>query len=165
MKPFQFSFLVGICICSFFFCHSGHVHASCSFTASFTGNSVVASGDTVTYASTSVSGHYYHWVVSSGTLLSGTGTNSIKVYWPTPGSGMVILVDSTASCKDSAKMTIKIWLSARTLMASSYLLNGYAFASGGRWYVTQNLGSQAGSAWKKYQIDRLNKARVKKKGK
>ncbi|MCK7533513.1 MAG: hypothetical protein MZV63_22010 [Marinilabiliales bacterium] len=47
-------------------------------------NSVCPNAAGVTYSTPNIAGHNYTWVVTSGTIASGQGTNSITVNWGAP---------------------------------------------------------------------------------
>lgn len=61
----------------------------------------VCTGNTATYSTTTTAGHTYTWVVNGGSIVSGQGTSSISVLWPTAGPGDVMVTDSvnTTGCK------------------------------------------------------------------
>jgi len=141
-------------IVSFLFLENTQTRA-CSFTSAFSGDTMLCAGTSVNYLSKKVSGHYYRWVLSGGTLISGKGTDSIIVNWPVPGTGSVELVDSTSSCKDSVTKNIYIGLTSAVLTAAAWNVEGSASApSSGRTYtLTSNVGNQYSAAWNTFQID------------
>jgi PKD repeat protein len=132
--------------------------AGCSFTVAFSGDTMVCSGTTVNYVTTSVTGHYYRWVVQGGSISSGQGTNSVYVLWSSPVTGLIRLVDSTLLCKDSLAYKVKVELSAGTLSAGTYALSGTSVSTSGKTYtLTVNPGNpQNAAGWNNYQIS-LNK--------
>jgi PKD repeat protein len=145
-------------ICSLALLSSKTGASGCSFKPSFSGDTMICSGTTVNYTTTSVLGHYYRWVVQGGSISSGQGTNSVYVLWAKPVTGLIRLVDSTLLCKDSLAYKVKVELSAATLAAGTYQAVGtYSSVSGKTNTVTINSsGSQAGAVWNNFQIS-LNK--------
>jgi hypothetical protein len=76
--------------------------------ASISGSSSVCALNSQTYTAGST-GNTYKWIVTGGTITSGSGTNSINVNWNTSGSGSVKLVETNgSSCKDSTTTIITI---------------------------------------------------------
>jgi gliding motility-associated-like protein len=53
------------------------------------GNDLLCQLDTATYSVPNVPGHTYDWSVTGGAIVSFTVSNSIDVYWYTPGAGSV----------------------------------------------------------------------------
>ena len=128
----------------------------CTFSASFTGTTYVCPGTSVNYLSKLTINHYYRWVVTGGTIVSGQRTDSLWVNWPTPGTWSVKFFDSTLTCKDSVTKTIYVGLSSPVLTGGSYSLQGKATSSGKKVTMTDNNGSESSAAWNNYRIN-LNK--------
>ena len=154
MKTFQL-ILSGIFTSVFLFLNASHSEA-CTFSASFSGSTMVCAGNSVTYQTTSTSGHHYRWVVTGGTVVSGAGTYSLVVNWPTPGNWSVALYDSTSTCKDSTIKKIKVGLNSAVLTAAPLNAAGSASVSGRTATITTASGNENGAAWNPYSID-LNK--------
>ena len=117
---------------------------------------MVCAGNSVTYQTTSTSGHHYRWVVTGGTVVSGAGTYSLVVNWPTPGNWSVALFDSTSTCKDSTIKKIKVGLNSAVLTAAPLNAVGSASVSGRTATITTASGNENGATWNPYSID-LNK--------
>lgn len=79
-------------------------------TPSVTGNITVCAGDTDVYSTTNTSGNSYSWVVLNGSIVSGSGTNSVKVVWNSKSSGRISVIEKAGatSCQDSSFKTITI---------------------------------------------------------
>ncbi len=58
------------------------------------GPSQVCINDTTSFFSVTPSVGNYSWTVTGGTILSGQGTDSIRIQWSAPGSGTVDVVDT-----------------------------------------------------------------------
>jgi len=129
---------------------------ACSFNASFTGDTMVCAGTSFNYLSKLTSGHYYRWAVNGGTIVFGQGTDSLWVFWPTPGTGSVELFDSTSSCTDSLTLTIHVGLSNYALTEAGFTVVGKATASGKSATLTDGGGNENSGAWNNYRIN-LNK--------
>src|SRR5438067_12106124 len=74
---------------------------ACTYKASFTGDSMVCSGNSGSYKTTKTTSHYYRWAAKGGGIVSGQGTSAITVFWPDVLTGKVTLFDSTTGCVDS----------------------------------------------------------------
>jgi PKD domain/PKD-like domain/Secretion system C-terminal sorting domain len=66
--------------------------------------SVCANQTGVTYSTPNVVGNFYNWTVAGGTIVSGTGTNSITVDWGIAGTGTVNVTEfiTLSGCAISA---------------------------------------------------------------
>ncbi len=63
----------------------------------------VCGGDTQTYSTVSVTGvSFYNWVVTGAAIVSGQGTNSIRVVFPGGYTSATVKVQATTSCASSA---------------------------------------------------------------
>ena len=130
---------------------------ACTFKASFSGDTALCAGTSINYLSKLTSGHHYRWVVSNGTVVSGKGTDSIIVYWPSPGTGTVKLIDSTSACKDSLTKTIQIGLTTAVLSGALYNMEGGTTLSGKTYSLTQfGTAHEYSAVWNQNQIN-LNK--------
>ena len=130
---------------------------ACSFTASFSGDTMVCAGISSNYLTKPITGHYYRWVVKGGIIVSGQGKDSLWVNWSTPGIGTVKLIDSTSSCKDSLTRPIQIELTSASLTAAQYNMEGGTSVSGSLYTLTQyGTANEYSAAWNQYMIN-LNK--------
>ncbi len=154
MKTLQLT-LSGIFTSLFLFLNASSSEA-CSFTASFSGSTMICAGSSVNYQTTSATGHHYRWVVSGGNVVSGAGTYSLIVNWPTAGTWSLELFDSTITCKDSITKIIKVGLNSATLTGASYNAIGSASTSGRTVTLTNGGGSENAAGWNQYSIN-LNK--------
>ncbi len=59
-----------------------------------TGKQTVCAGENVVYSTPSNTGRSYIWNVNSGSIVSGQGTSTITVLWPSAGSAFVNVKDS-----------------------------------------------------------------------
>lgn len=62
-----------------------------------TGPVTICAGTSAQYATPPASGHIFRWKVTGGTILSGQGTSSINVVWPSAIDGKVYVRDSIPS--------------------------------------------------------------------
>jgi PKD repeat protein len=147
-KPLLLFCLFGI----YFLINTSGVQA-CSFKASFYGDTMVCSGSSSNYYTVPTPAHYYRWVVSGGSIVSGAGTYSVYALWSTPGTYSIMLVDSTSGCKDSVKLKIKAGVSAYAILANSYALLSNATSSGGLYTMSTNGVTGNGAAWNKQTIN------------
>ena len=60
------------------------------------GPAQVCINDTSSYFTVSPSGGNYTWTISGGTILSGQGTDSIRIQWSAVGLGTIDVVDTNA---------------------------------------------------------------------
>lgn len=60
-----------------------------------TGLSLVCKNTQSVYATIDYPGHNYHWTVSGGVVVSGSGTSQITVLWELPGNGTVAVTETT----------------------------------------------------------------------
>ena len=70
-----------------------------------TGAANVSSGQTVFYSVNNQPFVNYVWNVSGGTIISGQGTDSVKIHWNNAGVGAISI---TADCGDTTSKTISI---------------------------------------------------------
>lgn len=137
--------------------HFAQAKPGCPANASFTGDFKICSGNTGTYIGTKTSGHYYHWKVIGGNIVSGQGTDTLSVNWPDALNGTVELIDSvSSSCMDSLKKSVNVGLTSAELAASGYVTLGNASASGKTYTITSNVGSQVSAVWNKSRISLYN---------
>ena len=149
--------IIGI-IALFFILTSTQSNA-CTYSAAFSGPTMICAGTSVNYLSKLTAGHYYRWMLNGGTIIYGAGTDSIIVNWPAPGTGSVELFDSTSTCVSTITKTIQVGLSSVVLTQAAYNIEGSATAplSGRIYTLTQDgKGSESAAAWNNYRIN-LNK--------
>jgi hypothetical protein len=65
----------------------------------------VCQGSTIVYSTPEVPGHSYAWSTGGGIIIGGQGTSSVSVRWGTGSSGIIDLVETSASgrCRTVAK--------------------------------------------------------------
>ncbi len=65
-------------------------------TSAITGTANVCISDSGTFTVTNTSGSTYAWTVNGGNLISGDGTNTINVNWPTTGNATVSIIETNS---------------------------------------------------------------------
>jgi len=165
MKGFKLTMLLAL-LSGLFLLLSSTATKACTFKASYSGDTMVCSGNSVTYSTPPTPTHYYRWVVQGGAIVSTSGSYSITVYWASPGTGLVRLIDSINGCKDSLSHKIHVTLSNATLSASTYTPNFNAAGgaatvfkptvSGTTWTMTNGTGNEYTDLWNNSQIS-MNK--------
>jgi PKD repeat protein len=63
-------------------------------TPSISGSTIVCSGSSATYTTTTNTGHAYFWVITGGAITSGQGSASINVVWGASGLGTLAVTDT-----------------------------------------------------------------------
>jgi len=103
-----------------------------------TGRNKVCAQDTANYWVPNVAGHTYNWTVTGGSIVSFTVTNSIDVYWYTPGQGEVSVQEvSPSGCDSTVKQAVRINPKpAPTVTGPLSVCENQQFI-----YLTQNNGS------------------------
>lgn len=73
------------------------------------GQQIVFTSSVYTYSVTSVPGTVYNWTITNGSILSGQGTNSIRVQWFDSGPGTIV-VDATNmnQCAGSSNKLVNV---------------------------------------------------------
>jgi large repetitive protein len=95
---------------------------------------------TNTYSTPSHTGDKYQWTVSGGTIISGTGTRTITVYWGYRGTGKITLKETNASGCDTT-----VYQSIAILPKPAPVITGPASvcqnSEGNIYYTKMNTGS------------------------
>ena len=61
------------------------------------GNTSVCINQEITYSTGSYTGSSYTWAVTGGTIIAGQGSNQVTVLWGNPGSGTVLVTETSAA--------------------------------------------------------------------
>ncbi len=77
------------------------VHAI-PITSAITGPISVCAGATVAYSVTNLNGATFTWTFTNGTIVTGQGTNSVTVNWPSAGTGILQVIESDSGCTGTA---------------------------------------------------------------
>src|ERR1051326_7463786 len=87
----------------------------CSFTPSFSGDTIVCYGSTSIYKANKTSGLSYKWTAVNGTIVYGAAGDSAVVFWSNPANGSLKLIETNGTCKDSISKVIKVGVIRSTL--------------------------------------------------
>ena len=89
------------------------------------GDTAVCEGKNLPFYTASVAGSSYLWKVTTGSILSGQGTDNVNTKWPTSGIGTVEVIETNAAkCKDSTLVNINISLNPKAKMSSTIVCSG-----------------------------------------
>jgi hypothetical protein len=107
-----------------------------------TGNPNPHIGDTAIYFVANELGATYTWTVQSGTIQSGTGTNSISIKWPSTNGVYSVVVEkvSSSGCRDKDTLNVHVLMTAIKELSSVNEIKMYPNPANNN--VTISLNSQ-----------------------
>jgi len=84
-------------------------------TSAITPTSTACVGDTVIYSVTATAGSTYSWSVTGGTIISGSGTNSVSIKWTSAGTQTITVTETNSNGCTGSPVTVNITVNTCTV--------------------------------------------------
>lgn len=111
---------------------------------SLTGEQNVSLNDNITYTATDIRSNSYEWITNSGTIVSGQGTNILKVNWTKTGLDTIKLRVHNDCGIDSALIIVNVQTCVPLKISKIQQLNQYDFID---FYVDKYEGKSPSYSW------------------
>lgn len=87
--------------------------------SAISGPASVAPGTSQNYAVSTHVNSTYAWSVTNGSITAGQGTSGVTVLWGAAGAGSITMIESNATCADTAKLNLWVGTVGVTDLANS----------------------------------------------
>lgn len=73
------------------------------------GTDTICDGETATYTATGMAGSSYFWTINGGTIVGPANNATVSVLWPTPGTGLLTVTETTnKGCSNSKVLKVLV---------------------------------------------------------